>query len=276
MNCEGTILVSLESTEDELPTKGAYFRSTGKQDVEEAYFQSAESEEELTCCSTMAKVSSALEVLQPISLILNPHFGWNGWIGKGAYLFLLGFLWDPELYNLPEPPARAAFWVASGMVLMSSFVTFFTTTDRNPLIYVIREVAVPASFPVMQMFLSRIVCNGDGRLWLYPAEECFTFSHMVEGAVGCFCFGLLCFMCLGFAMGNHIDISVLLFKVVSSLCFHFLLSKNMIEELSLLLIVLPLCVAGYIVFVANVSSIAAAKEQLLLFMNGDNKQITIS
>eukprot|EP01064_Diplonema_japonicum_P025131 TRINITY_DN3610_c0_g1_i2.p1 TRINITY_DN3610_c0_g1~~TRINITY_DN3610_c0_g1_i2.p1 ORF type:complete len:271 (+),score=43.56 TRINITY_DN3610_c0_g1_i2:51-863(+) len=267
-NGDDTALVAMEVEMEETS-------SPEEEDVSETYFRSAE--EESIWSNAMAKVSSALEVLQPISLILNPHFGWNGWIGKGAYLFLLGFLWDPELYNLPEPPARAAFWVASGMVLMSSFVTFFTTTDRNPLKKIIRASASPAvSFPAMQMFLSRIVCNGDGRLWLYPAEECFTFSHMVEGAVGCFCFGLLCFMCLGFAMGSHTDTSILLFKVVISLCFHLFLSRKMVQELALLLIVLPLCVAGYIVFVANVSSIAAAKEQLLLFMNGDNKQITIS
>eukprot|EP01062_Namystynia_karyoxenos_P079873 TRINITY_DN850_c0_g2_i2.p1 TRINITY_DN850_c0_g2~~TRINITY_DN850_c0_g2_i2.p1 ORF type:complete len:2536 (+),score=828.09 TRINITY_DN850_c0_g2_i2:91-7608(+) len=191
-----------------------------------------------------------IEAVQPLGFILSPHIAWSQeWVGKVAYFFQLGSLWDPEMNGIGRYAAVALFWIAVAFLVTVwslLFYMFKSKTDKQTVLSVARglthALTVPLLLPVIQILLAQMVCSGEA-LWLFPDAQCWDGLHFLTFLCGLL--GLLgtAFTALAVltsvfdndSISHHpvarahtqLDRWYLVFRVAAAVAYHCLLARSM-------------------------------------------------
>eukprot|EP00756_Hemistasia_phaeocysticola_P007211 Hpha_TRINITY_DN14164_c0_g2::TRINITY_DN14164_c0_g2_i1::g.10508::m.10508 len=224
--------------------------------------------------SMMLRLGVIVEVIQPWSFIMSPHIPWTQsyWLVRVPYFFSLASLWDPSMNGISRMGGFVVFWLAIALLAGASGVLFYfyksgAENDRawSVLRVLIHALTVPLTVPVFHSILSQTVCHNDN-LWLYPEEKCWDAQHILAFAAGLVGYIVLaggtflimttvydnCCFSLHPAARAHplLDRWYVLFKVVSPVMYHILLSRGMHQSYCFIMTVIGfLLTASYVVTV---------------------------
>ena len=158
-------------------------------------------------------VSLAIQALQVLAFALVPHYSHGEVLGAVApvlYFVHLPF-WDPKFIELTFYEHEAFFWVACVLVLASPVMLLLagvswsqgmeTAPTAHSAILILGRTLVhlcgaPLYVPLLQCFLSNMVCGTNGRLAAFPQQECYTGAAIPNFILGVVCFCVLVLIAL--------------------------------------------------------------------------------
>ena len=213
----------------------------------------------------LLKVGIAWDQFQHLAMILNPHIGWKkDFISKSCYFTLLSSFWDPSQQSISDPASYAGFWVSVFIIMVSVLLVRASFNERIRRISkcVTHAVVSPLLFPFLNIFLSRMICNENDELWLFPETKCWGGTHistLIGGVIAIFllCAGALCVLTTIYdaspfslhplrRANSSVDTLALTYKISMSLCFHLLLAKRMVQEYCFIVMAMTLIYIAFL------------------------------